>query len=338
MIADIVVGLQHGDEAKGKVTHHLCSEGGYTHVLRFNGGGNAGHTIYHNGRKFVTHYIPAGVFYGIKSIIGNGCVLNPQHFFEEIEELRNAGIDTSLIKIAKNCHIITNDHLSEDGKDQKIGTTKRGNGPAYRNKYNRTGLQAKDALELQPFLIDLYDEFFNNENEVKILCEGAQGFELDIDWGDYPYVTSSHCTSASALLNSIPASAVRNIWGVGKVYDTYVGTKRFEPNDHIFKKIREAGEEYGATTGRNRQCDWLDIDRLIKSININGITHLVLNKVDVLEKIGVHALYDQEKTLKFDDGEDMRAYILGRLEKPQLLHELQEVFFSGNKNNLNMPS
>ena len=101
MIADIVVGLQHGDEAKGKVTHHLCSEGGYTHVLRFNGGGNAGHTIYHNGQKFVTHYIPAGVFYGIKSIIGNGCVLNPQHFFEELEELRNAGIDTSLIKIAK---------------------------------------------------------------------------------------------------------------------------------------------------------------------------------------------------------------------------------------------
>ena len=338
MIADIVVGLQHGDEAKGKVTHHLCSEGGYTHVLRFNGGGNAGHTIYHNGRKFITHYIPAGVFYGIKSIVGNGCVLNPQHFFEELEVLRSAGIDTSLIKIAKNCHIITNDHLNEDGKDQKIGTTKKGNGPAYRNKYNRTGLQAKDALELKPFLIDLYEEFFNNENDVKILCEGAQGFELDIDWGDYPYVTSSHCTSASALLNSIPAHAVRNIWGVGKVYDTYVGTKNFEPDDKVFEKVREIGEEYGATTGRNRQCNWLDIDRLIKSININGITHLVLNKVDVLEKLGRFAIYDDQDICNFDDGEDMRAYILGRLEKPDLLNELQKVYFSGNKNNLNMPS
>jgi len=170
------------------------------------------------------------------------------------------------------------------------------------------------------------------------LCEGAQGFELDIDWGDYPYVTSSHCTSASALLNSIPAHAVRNIWGVGKVYDTYVGTKRFEPNDEIFNKVREIGEEYGATTGRNRQCNWLDIDRLIKSININGITHLVLNKVDVLEKLGRFAIYDNQDICNFDDGEDMRAYILGRLEKPDLLNELQKVYFSGNKNNLNMPS
>ena len=110
----------------------------------------------------------------------------------------------------------------------------------------------------------------NNESDVNILCEGAQGFELDIDWGDYPYVTSSHCTSASALLNSIPAHAVRNIWGVGKVYDTYVGQKNFEPDNKVFEKIREIGEEYGATTGRPRQCNWLDIDRLIKSININN--------------------------------------------------------------------
>jgi len=338
MIADIVVGLQHGDEAKGKVTHHLCSEGNYTHVMRFNGGGNAGHTIYHEGQKFITHYIPAGVFYGIKSIVGSGCVLNVQHFFDELEQLRSAGIDTSLVKIASNCHLITNDHLSEDNKDQKIGTTKRGNGPAYRNKYNRTGLLAKDALELKPFLIDLYEEFFHNEDEVRILCEGAQGFELDIDWGDYPYVTSSHCISASALLNSIPVHAVRNVWGVGKVYDTYVGKKSFEPNDPIFSQIRDIGEEYGATTGRPRQCNWLDVDRLIKSININGITHLVLNKVDVLEKLGHFAIYDEQEVHRFEEGADMRAYILGRLDKPELLHELEEVYFSGNKNNINMPS
>jgi len=334
MIADIVVGLQHGDEAKGKVTHHLCSEGSYTHVLRFNGGGNAGHTIYHNGQKFITHYIPAGVFYGIKSIIGNGCVLNIQHFFDELELLRAAGIDTSLIKIAKNCHIISDDHLEEDQKDQKIGTTKKGTGPAYRNKYNRTGRLARDAYELRPFLVDLYEEFFNVQGEVKILCEGAQGFELDIDWGDYPYVTSSHCTSSSALLNSIPAHAVRHVWGVGKVYDTYVGKKHFEPNERIFEKIREIGEEYGATTGRPRQCNWLDVDRLIKSININGITHLVLNKVDVLEVLGRHSIYDRKKLYNFDDGDDMRAYILGRLGTPDILQELKEVYFSGNKNNI----
>ena len=112
MIADIVVGLQHGDEAKGKVTHHLCKDSDYTHVLRFNGGCNAGHTIYHEGRKFVTHHIPAGVFYGIKSIIGSGCVLNVKDFFKELVELKDAGIDTSLVKIAKNCHLITKNHLA----------------------------------------------------------------------------------------------------------------------------------------------------------------------------------------------------------------------------------
>ena len=335
MIADIVVGLQHGDEAKGKVTHHLCSKGEYTHVLRFNGGGNAGHTIYHNGQKFITHYIPAGVFYGIKSIIGSGCVLNINHFFKEVDELKKAGIDTSLIKIAKNCHIITDDHLREDRRDEKIGTTKKGTGPAYRNKYDRTGTRAKSMLALGPYLIDLYKEFFNNENDVKILCEGAQGFELDIDWGDYPYVTSSHCTSASALLNSIPAHAVRNVWGVGKVYDTYVGKKKFEPDDQIFSDIREIGEEYGATTGRPRQCNWLDVDRLIKSININGITHLVLNKVDVLETLDQFALYDSNEVCNFVDINDMRTYILKRLDKPDLLQNLEKVYFSGNKDSIN---
>ena len=238
-----------------------------------------------------------------------------------------------MVKIAKNCHIITNEHLKEDGEDEKIGTTKKGTGPAYRNKYNRSGIRARQVLALGPYLVDLYEEFHSSKN-VKILCEGAQGFELDIDWGDYPYVTSSHCTSASALLNGIPPNAVRHVWGVGKVYDTYVGQKTFEPDDDIFSMLRLIGEEFGATTGRPRQCNWLDIDRLIKSININGITHLVLNKVDVLEKLNRHAVYDNKEIYNFDDGDDMRAYIMGRLETPELLQELQEIYFSGNKNNL----
>jgi len=330
MIADIVVGLQHGDEAKGKVTHHLCKEGNYTHVLRFNGGCNAGHTIYHNGQKYVTHHIPAGVFHGVKSIIGSGCVINVKGFFKELEMLRKGGFDTSLVKIASNCHLITNKHMDEDNKDEKIGTTKRGNGPAYRSKYERSGIQAKDALELKPFLVDLYEEFHSKDN-IQILCEGAQGFELDVDWGDYPYVTSSHCIAASALLNGIPPQAVRNIWGVGKVYDTYVGQKRFEPDDEIFPMLREIGQEYGATTGRPRQCNWLNLDALKRSLAINGVTHVVLNKVDVLEQVNRWKLYHKGKIVKFDSKEHMCDFIIDNIPAA---YNQENVIFSGNKHNL----
>ncbi len=330
MLADIVVGLQHGDEAKGKVTHHLCKDGNYTHVLRFNGGGNAGHTIYHEGKKFITHHIPAGVFHGIKSIIGSGCVVNVRAFFKELEMLRKGGIDTSLVKIASNCHIITNNHLDEDEKDKTIGTTKRGNGPAYKSKYERSGIQAKDALELRPFIIDLYEEFHNN-NDVRILCEGAQGFELDIDWGDYPYVTSSHCVAASALLNGIPPQAVRHIWGVGKVYDTYVGQKRFEPDEDIFSMLRHIGEEYGATTGRPRQCNWLDLDALNRSVNINGVTHMVLNKIDVLEKVNRWCLKHKGKLQSFKSRKDMCDYIINN---STFKSKSKNVYFSGNKHSI----
>ena len=159
MIADIIVDLQYGDCGKGKITHALCRRGDYTHVIRYNGGCNAGHTIYHNKRKFVTHHIPAGVFFGIKSIIGSGCVVFPEQLFKEIRALEEGGIDTEgLIYIAENAHVITKSHLEEDGKDTTIGTTKRGNGPAYRDKYDRKGLRAKDVPELRPFLIDLYEE------------------------------------------------------------------------------------------------------------------------------------------------------------------------------------
>ena len=132
MIADIIVGLQHGDCGKGKVTHHLCKEGDYTHVVRYNGGCNAGHTIFHNNEKFVTHHIPAGVFFGIKSIIGPGCVVSVEQFFKEVGELSDkiGSQVKELVKIAKNAHVITDAHVEEDGKDVAIGTTKRGNGPA----------------------------------------------------------------------------------------------------------------------------------------------------------------------------------------------------------------
>jgi adenylosuccinate synthase len=334
MLADIVVGLQHGDEAKGKVTHRLCEKGkeSYTHVLRYNGGGNAGHTIYHNGQKFITHYIPAGVFHGIKSILGSGCVINVRDFFKEIRMLKEGGIDTSLIKVANNCHVITEEHLYEDVKDEKIGTTKRGNGPAYRDKYYRQGQLAEDVPGLKPYLIDLYKEFHEN-GPVNILCEGAQGFGLDIDWGDYPYVTSSHCTAGSATLNAIPPKWIRNIWGVGKVYETYVGKKNFEPDDNVFNLLRHYGQEYGSTTGRPRQCNWLNLDELLKAVNINGATHVVLNKTDVLDKVKEWKLYHRGNVITFDSGEEMCEHISSAIKDTS---NLRNIVFSGDKHGMDM--
>jgi adenylosuccinate synthase len=287
MLADIVVGLSYGDEGKGKVTHHLLKNGDYTHCIRFNGGCNAGHTIYHEGVKFVTHHIPAGVFFGVKSIIGNGCVVNIDQFQRELQMLHDGGIKTEgLIYIANNAHIITDAHLEEDGKDVAIGTTKQGNGPAYRDKYNRKGTLASEALAGTPYLIDLYTELYDSDEEFDcssiILCEGAQGFGLDIDWGDYPYVTSSHCTTAGALLNGIPPQAVRRVYGVAKAYDTYVGAKEFHGEGRVFNLLQQLGQEFGATTGRPRQCNWLNIRNLKKAVDINGVTDVIINKVDIL--------------------------------------------------------
>jgi len=328
MLADIVVDLQYGDCGKGKVTHHLCKTENYTHVIRYNGGCNAGHTIYHNGKRFITHHIPAGVFFNIKSIIGPGCVVNPKQFFRELQELNEGGVYTEgLVYIAKNAHVITMEHLEEDGKDTKIGTTKRGNGPAYRDKYGRTGLRAEDIPELQPYLVDMYEELHENTENPVILFEGAQGFGLDIDWGDYPYVTSSNCITAAALMNGVPPQTVRNVWGVAKIYETYVGTKSFQPDDVVFKKIQEIGQEYGATTGRKRQVNWMDLNFLKKAININGVTHLVFNKVDVLEDVGEFALYENGITKHFDSTGDMCEVIRANVYQNKQKH-IKEVFFS----------
>ena len=284
--ADVIVDLQAGDTGKGKVAHALAKSGDYTHVVRYNGGGNAGHTVYHNGQKFVTHFIPVGVLYGIKSIIGPGCVLDPNKLEQEILELEKGGINVrEHLFVDERVHIVLPNYIEEDMKDSMIGTTKTGNGPTYRNKYNRSGVRAKDYLP-ESMLIDCYKEFHMAER-VSILFEGAQGFELDIDWGDYPYVTSSHCTVGSAILNGVPPQKIRNIVGIAKAYRTYVGAKKFEGDSEYFNQIREVGGEYGATTGRPRQVNWIDLDDLIKAININGVNKLIINKIDVLEEVGV---------------------------------------------------
>ena len=290
--AHVIVDLQAGDTGKGKVAHALAKQKNqYTHVVRYNGGGNAGHTIYHDGKKIVTHFIPCGILYGIKSIIGPGCVINPIKLIEESEQLESLGFDVkNNLFVDKRVHIIQPKHLEEDSTDTKIGTTKTGNGPAYRDKYGRKGVRVDNILKAN--IIDIYEEFHGDQN-CRILFEGAQGFELDVDWGDYPYVTSSHCTVGGAILNGVPPQSIQKVYGVAKAYRTYVGNKEFEKSDPIFEKIREIGQEYGATTGRKRQVDWLDFKLLIKAININGVTDLIINKLDVLEKIGRFSFYDE---------------------------------------------
>jgi adenylosuccinate synthase len=308
--ADIIVDLQAGDTGKGKVAHHLIQqENEYTHVIRYNGGGNAGHTIYHNGHKVVTHFIPCGVLYGLKSIIGPGCVVNPKKLFEEIEYLESIGVEVkSNLLIDKRVHVITNEHLDEDGKDVRIGTTKQGIGPVYKDKYGRVGLRAEKEPLLSDYITDIYDLHTDGFN--KILFEGAQGFELDIDWGDYPFVTSSHCTAGSAILNGIPPQKIRDVFGVSKVYRTYVGAKDFEVKSKVFDKIREIGNEYGATTGRMRQIDWLNLDMLIKAININGVSTLIFNKLDVLENVGSFNMFYEDKLVSYETSEEFTKSII----------------------------
>jgi len=332
MIADVVVDLQYGDCGKGKVAHALCRENNYTHVIRYNGGCNAGHTIYHDGVKFVTHHIPCGVFFGIKSIIGPGCVVHPDTFFQEIEQLEESGIEAkSLVKIASNAHLITDFHRAEDKKDEELGTTKRGNGPAYRDKYARKGVRAAEDPRFTEYIIDMYYELYEEEHEteVKILFEGAQGFGLDIDWGDYPYVTSSHCTVGSAILNGVPPKSIRNVWGVAKIYETYVGAKDFEGYEEIFEQIRELGQEYGSTTGRKRQINWLDFDLLKMAARINGVNKLIINKMDILEQLDQWCLFCGPSLFQFDNRKDTEDWI-----ESKLIEEVDkevEVVFSGDK-------
>jgi adenylosuccinate synthase len=324
LVVDVIVGLQYGDEGKGKVTHHLLKNGDYTHCLRYNGGCNAGHTIYHEGKKYVTHHIPAGVFFGIESIIGPGCVVNRDQFLKEVEALEESGFDPTGIHIDQGAHVITEQHIEEEEREAKLGTTKRGNGPAYRDKYGRNGVRAASVDEFVPYLIDLYSELHENYRDVYVLCEGAQGFGLDIDWGDYPYVTSSHCTTAGALLNGIPWRSVRHVYGVIKAYETYVGSKNFDSGARINDKIRSLGQEYGATTGRPRQINWLDLDFVEKAAKVNGITHLIINKMDILRDLGHWALIHDGNLQTFNAEKEIEEYIRTR----SFLRDIEVIFSS----------
>ena len=330
MKIDVVLGLSYGDEGKGKICHSLLEKNKYTHVIRFNGGANAGHTIYHNGKKLVTHLIPSGVFYGIKSVIGPGCVVDTYKFFKELEYLEENGINTKgLVFIAKNAHLVQEIHTDEDSSDTSIGTTRTGNGPCYRDKYARNGIRAEQYDALEPYLIDFYEEFYGSNKNIKILAEGAQAFHLDIDWGEYPYVTSSHCGIGSVLLNGFHHKHIRNVYGIIKAYDTYVGAKKFQPKDEIFERIQQEGQEFGATTGRKRQCNWLNWDNITKSILMNGVSHLVINKVDILDKVDSWKIYYEGKILDLKNQDAFESWICERASNLKT-----KVYFSYNPENI----
>ena len=300
---DICVGLAWGDEGKGKIVSHLTKN--YDYVCRWNGGDNAGHTIYVDNKKYSTHLIPSGVFHGIKSIIGPGCVVNIKSFLNEINYLKNNGFNTNLIKISSKAHIVSDEHIYEDKEKykNKIGTTARGIGPCYTDKYARKGKTVND------FKHELKEYIWDEVLEGKILCEGAQGFWLDIDHGNYPYVTSSNTLPYSACSLGFPHQKIRKIYGAVKIYDTRVGIDpEFSDeliNNKELKMIAETGKEYGTTTGRLRVVNYLNINKLIKALYCSGTTDLIISKIDILEEVNIFKYIYNNEICSFESMESM---------------------------------
>ena len=333
MKVDVLLGLQWGDEGKGKVVDVLTPH--YDVVARFQGGPNAGHTLEFEGKKYVLRSIPSGIFqHGQVNIIGNGVVLDPVLFRDEAESLMQSGVDLKhVLKISRKAHLIMPTHRLLDAAyeklkgDAKIGTTGKGIGPTYTDKVSRNGLRVGDIfcnfdekysiakkrhvnlLEALGETVDIaeaeakwldaieylkqYDiidsEFVVNkyiDEDKKILCEGAQGSMLDVDFGSYPFVTSSNtvCAGACAGLGVAPGK-IGEVYGIFKAYCTRVGSGPFptELHDETGARIRDIGHEYGAVTGRERRCGWIDLVALRYTIMLNGVTQLIMMKSDVLD-------------------------------------------------------
>jgi len=314
---DVIVDLQAGDTGKGKVAHALAKN--YDMVLRYNGGANAGHTVYHDGKKIVTHQVPIGVLFGIPSYIGLGCVVNIQKLVEEIRDLQAQGVYTDgLIFVDKRAHVVFGYHIEEDSRDSRIGTTRQGIGPAYRDKYSRQGTRIGDLnlSSITDFKVcDIYEVLFSGK-EKRILCEGAQGFQIDIDWGDYPYVTSSHCTVGSAILNGVPPQKLRHIYGIMKAYETYSGFKTTfqDETDTDLEKIQELGGEF-----------------VVKAANINGVTDLIINKADILDKVGVFKYVYRGTTHSVSTLDEFRAQINDILYEAT---DIEEIIWSMTPNGI----
>ncbi len=342
--ADAIVGLQWGDEGKAKIVDLLSSN--YDYTIRVQGGANAGHTVVHKEKKFIFHLIPSSVLNENSiSIIGNGVVFDPKVFLEEISSLRNfdKNIDkrivvsdkaTLVLPIHKKIDIIRDEML-------KIGTTRRGIGPAYESKVARVAIKlfdlvTDDWMRKLKTLIQYYgydeegEEYIENKNFImkykqhilpflddgerlvikalsenkKILCEGAQGAGLDIDFGTYPYVTSSNTIISSIFSGGgIPLRSLRHVFGLFKIYCTRVGNGPFptEIKDELADKIRGEGREYGSTTGRPRRIGWLDLPMLKYYSRLTGTSHLILTKADIffsLQSFKVCVGYQNNATLE----------------------------------------
>jgi adenylosuccinate synthase len=349
---DVLLGLQWGDEGKGKIVDVLSPT--YSMIARFQGGPNAGHTLEFEGKKYVLNTIPSGVFNpNTLNLIGNGVVIDPVIFKREIDNLKTNGYDpiaTNKLVISKKAHLILPTHRLLDAASEskmgnsKIGSTLKGIGPTYQDKIGRSGLRVGDTMlpdfkerydkllakhleTLSHYNIDIdYKEYeaqwfegiellkamkqvdaehlvnqYLAENK-KVLAEGAQGTLLDIDFGSYPYVTSSNTTSAGACtgLGAAP-NKLGSIIGIFKAYCTRVGGGPFptELDNDLGEELRRIGHEFGATTGRPRRCGWIDLPALKYAIMLNGVTELVMTKADVLsgfEKIYActHYIYNGE--------------------------------------------
>ncbi|MFK8104223.1 MAG: adenylosuccinate synthase [Saprospiraceae bacterium] len=337
MNVDVILGLQWGDEGKGKIVDYLASQ--YDIVARFQGGPNAGHTLKFDGKKHVLHTIPSGIFReNLINLIGNGVVIDPITLAKEIQNLVDADVDyKDRLLVARKAHLILPTHryldaVSEAAKGkEKIGSTLKGIGPTYMDKTGRNGLRVGDimtddfqekyqalrakhlslvqvyppfegfdlaaeeakwfeSLELLRSLKKVDGEYFINQainDNKKILAEGAQGSMLDIDFGTYPYVTSSNTVTAGVCNGlGIAPSKIGEVIGITKAYCTRVGGGPFptELFDDTGDFLRKEGMEFGATTGRPRRCGWIDLPQLKYTIMLNGVTQLVITKIDVLNK------------------------------------------------------
>jgi adenylosuccinate synthase len=338
MSANIVIGTQWGDEGKGKIIDILASRADV--VVRSQGGNNAGHTVVSNGETYKLHLIPSGILYpNTLCLIGAGVVLDPKDFIGELESLKAKGISTANLKVDPRAHVVMPWHITLDGLSEAfrggkdIGTTKRGIGPTYMDKYERCGIRVYDLIHpellkekalatgklknkiitevyggeafdldeviaeyteygkvLAPYVDDVsvltYDA---NKDGKTIMFEGAQATLLDIDFGTYPYVTSSHPLSAGVCVGTgIGPKMITNIIGVAKAYTTRVGKGPFptELNDEIGDTIRNKGGEFGTTTGRPRRTGWFDAVIVRHSVRVNGLDGLAINKLDTLSGLG----------------------------------------------------
>lgn len=334
MKVDVLLGLQWGDEGKGKIVDVLTP--GYDVITRFQGGPNAGHTLEFENQKYVLRSVPSGIFQGGKmNVIGNGVVLDPALFKQEVEGLEASGHDLSeRLFISKKAHLILPTHRLLDAAYEsakgsgKIGTTGKGIGPTYTDKISRNGLRVGDiecnfeekykiAIEKHKEILSHYDfeydlepiekewfegleklkkfHFIDSEfviNDVlsagkKVLAEGAQGTMLDIDFGSYPFVTSSNTICAGACTGlGISPKRIGEVYGIFKAYCTRVGSGPFptELHDSIGDEMRNIGHEFGSVTGRPRRCGWIDLVALKYAVMINGVTQLIMMKSDVLDK------------------------------------------------------